>query len=377
MHPYSLYIHIPFCERKCAYCDFLSFPADEKTKEDYVTSLCHEIQAYSAYQTAPIKTIFMGGGTPTSLKVDQLQRIFDTVYHYFSIVPECEITIEANPKTVTPEIADFMRLSPINRVSIGLQSTYEKHLKKLGRIHDYSDFLETYRLVREAGITNINVDLMFGLPDQSLEEWIHDLETIARMEPTHISAYSLIIEEGTPFYKWHEQGKLNLPDEDVERDMFHASRQVLENYGFHRYEISNYSKPGYECRHNIAYWTDVSYIGCGLGAASYIHGARYKNTVSMADYLADSSTIERIRKQTDAPSRQRRMEERLYLGLRLDSGIDLHLFNREFNHPFENIYKEAFDSLIEEGLLEIVGSRLKLTERGVDLSNRVFTQFLL
>ncbi len=376
MNPYSLYIHIPFCAQKCAYCDFLSFATDTTTKQDYVESLCYEIQAYSVGLKAPIHTIFIGGGTPSVLAVDQLQQLFETIHQYVTLQKDAEISIEVNPGTVTEELANWMQQSPINRVSIGLQSTHNSHLKTLGRIHTYEEFLETYVRLRKAGIENINIDLMFGLSNQTIEEWRRTLFDVGQLEPEHISAYGLIIEEDTPFYEQYEKGLLNLPSEEIERDMYHLTKQVLEEKGYHRYEISNFVKDGFECQHNLTYWTDKNYIGIGLGAASYINGTRYSNTSDMGKYLERSSHIDEIRCLTDAPSKKRRMEERIFLGLRLDQGIHLETFNKNFDYPFEDQWKEALDKMIGEGLLVIDEGYLKLTERGIDVSNYVFTAFL-
>ncbi len=376
MNPYSLYIHIPFCAQKCAYCDFLSFATDTTTKQDYVESLCYEIQAYSVGLKAPIHTIFIGGGTPSVLAVDQLQQLFETIHQYVTLQKDAEISIEVNPGTVTEELANWMQQSPINRVSIGLQSTYNRHLKALGRIHTYEDFLETYARLRKAGIQNINIDLMFGLSNQTIEEWRRTLFDVGKLEPEHISAYSLIIEEDTPFYQQYAKGLFNLPSEEIERDMYHLTKQVMEEKGYHRYEISNFAKDGFECQHNLTYWTDKNYIGIGLGAASYINGTRYSNTSDMEKYIERSSHIDEIRCLTDPPSKKRRMEERIFLGLRLDQGIHLETFNKNFDYPFKDQWKEVLEKMIGEGLLTIDEGYLKLTERGIDVSNYVFTAFL-
>jgi len=376
MNPYSLYIHIPFCAQKCAYCDFLSFATDSTTKQDYVESLCYEIQAYSVGLKAPIQTVFIGGGTPSVLTVDQLQQLFATIQQYITLQNDAEISIEVNPGTVTEELANWIQQSPINRVSIGLQSTHNSHLKALGRIHTYEEFLDTYVRLRKAGIENINIDVMFGLSNQTIEEWRRTLFDVGQLEPEHISAYGLIIEEDTPFYEKYEKGLFNLPSEEIERDMYHLTRQVLEEKGYHRYEISNFAKEGFECQHNLTYWTDKNYIGIGLGAASYINGTRYSNTSDMAKYLERSSHIDEIRCLTDPPSKKRRMEERIFLGLRLDQGIHLETFNKNFDYPFDGQWKEVLEKMIGEGLLVIDKGYLKLTERGIDVSNYVFTAFL-
>lgn len=377
MKPYSLYIHIPFCISKCAYCDFLSFPSDEKTKQAYIDSLCFELQAYSVVQKKGIGTIFVGGGTPTSLTGKQLKQIFDTVYEYFYIMNDCEITIEVNPKTLDDEKVKFLKEGPVNRVSIGLQSTFNHHLKTLSRIHSYEDFLDTYKKVKEAGINNINIDLMFGLPNQTFEEWVETLETIVQLEPTHISAYGLIIEEHTSFYQLYHDGELQLPDEEEERRMYYFTESYLRKNGIFQYEISNYSRIGYECRHNLSYWTDVNYIGVGLGASSYILGSRYVNTDDLDLYIKEASNIQHIRKLISEPSRNRRLEESIFLGLRLTKGVNLLWLNKTFNNPLENVFKKPYKKYIKSKCLYVEDGRLKLTPRGLDISNQVFSEFLI
>lgn len=377
MKPFGLYIHIPFCIEKCAYCDFLSFASDEETKQRYVDSLCYEIQAYSAMQKATFKTIYIGGGTPTTLTSKQLTQIFDCVYTYFSIEANAEVTIEINPKTLDHDKILFLAKSPINRVSIGLQSTFEHHLKQLSRKHTYEEFLSTYNSVISAGIENINIDVMFGLPNQTMDEWIQTLETVVELNPKHISAYGLIIEEHTPFYRLYENGKLHLPDEKLERRMYHYTESYLREHEIYQYEISNYSKPGFESKHNTSYWTDVNYIGVGLGAASYIYGNRYKNTDDLNLYLENSSHLLNIRSLTSEGTSRQRLEESIFLGLRLTQGISMDMMNRVYNNPFDTIYKLPFEKYIDLGCLEVVAGMLRLTPKGIDVSNQVFSDFLI
>lgn len=377
MKPFGLYIHIPFCLEKCAYCDFLSFPTDEATRQKYVDSLCYEIQAYGAVQKATIGTIYLGGGTPTTLTSKQLKQIFDCIYSYLSIEKHCEVTIEINPKTLDADKIDYLSKSPVNRVSIGLQSTFEKHLTRLSRKHTYEDFLMTYEGVKAAGITNINIDVMFGLPDQTMEEWAETLEKVVALNPKHISAYGLIIEEHTPFYRLYENGKLVLPDEKLERRMYHYTNAFLRENEIYQYEISNYAKKGYESKHNTGYWTDYDYIGIGLGAASYIYGNRYKNTDDLEVYIKLSSHLDQIRTLTSEGSFKRRLEEAIFLGLRMTRGINLEDMNRIYNRPFETIYREPYEKYLKLGCLEIENGFLKLTSKGMDVSNQVFSEFLL
>lgn len=377
MKPYSLYIHIPFCISKCSYCDFLSFPSDEETKQRYVDSLCYELQSYSLTQKDSIGTIFVGGGTPTSLSGKQLKQIFDCVFEYYHVIDDCEISIEINPKTLDEEKLKYLKEGPINRVSIGLQSVFDHHLKMLSRIHSYDDFLDTYKGVQSAGISNINIDLMFGLPNQTFEEWIETLEKIVALDPTHISAYGLIVEEHTPFYRMYHNGELKLPDEEIERRMYYFTESYLKEQGIYQYEISNYAKSGYECKHNLSYWTDINYIGVGLGASSYILGSRYVNTDDLEHYINNASHIEEIRTKTSEPSRNRRLEEVIFLGLRLNKGIKLSWLNKTFNNPLDNVFSKVYAKYCDNGCLIVDDGYLKLTRKGIDISNQVFADFLI
>ena len=276
MQKLELYIHIPFCVQKCAYCDFLSAPANDAAKAEYVDALKKEIQRYrevaSSYQ---VSSVFVGGGTPSILSCEQMGEIFKMLRQVFTIDRDAEITIEANPGTVTEEKLEGWKQAGINRISFGLQSVNNEELKMLGRIHTYEEFRESYDMARQAGFDNINIDLISAIPGQTVKSWEHTLRTVAELHPEHISAYSLIIEEGTRFYQWYGKGQTDqekyppLPDEDAERQMYERTEGILEEYGFHRYEISNYAREGKECRHNLGYWSRVEYLGIGLGASSF------------------------------------------------------------------------------------------------------------
>jgi len=377
MKAISLYIHIPFCVSKCGYCDFLSFPSDQLTKDRYVAALCGEIEVQGQMTEEKIATIFIGGGTPTSLSGQELETILKQVYKYFQVDDDAEVSIEMNPKTLDLEILEFLKRSPINRVSIGLQSTKDEQLKKLSRIHTYSEFLDTYRRLREIGINNINADLMFGLPGQSLEDWNSSLRTIAELKLEHISAYGLIIEEDTSFYQLYKQGLLDLPNEETERKMYEMSKQVLQEYGYKRYEISNYSLNHKECRHNLAYWTDQAYLGLGLGASSYYKRRRYSNTSNMDEYLANCKLADSIHVDVQVVTKDHRLEERIFLGLRMMDGISIKKLNEDFNNPLSGVYKESLETFIKSGHLIIQGDRLKLTEKGISVSNQIFSEFLI
>lgn len=384
----ELYVHIPFCVRKCAYCDFLSAPADTQERTLYIDALTEEIRArkndFNAYR---VSTIFLGGGTPSILEGDDSARIFRALQENFDISDDAEITMEVNPGTVTEEKAASWRKSGVNRLSIGLQSADDRELKMLGRIHTYREFLDTWKIVREAGFENVNVDLISAIPGQNLRSWSETLRKVADLGPEHISAYSLIVEEGTPFYERYGDGsgededKGNhlppLPDEDTEREMYKATEKILAEYGYHRYEISNYSKTGYECRHNLGYWERKEYLGLGLGASSLISECRFHNTADMGKYLrlyenAGTGICEDI----EYLSVEDQMEEFMFLGLRKTAGISVDDFRKAFGREIRAVYGEQMRKLEEQRLIEYSGNRVRLTERGTDISNYVFSEFM-
>lgn len=367
----GIYIHIPFCVQKCAYCDFLSFPCGDNTKKNYVQALMREIQAYKNKTSWEVPTIFLGGGTPSVLKKDQLEAILETVYDTFSVKADAEVTMEMNPGTV--DVQNFSLPSKVNRVSLGLQSVHDRELRKLGRIHTYQDFLNTYHELRNRGIKNINVDLMSALPGQSMADWVDTLTTIAQLEPEHISAYSLIVEEGTPFASM----ELDLPTEEEERMIYMKTRNILEKHGYYRYEISNYAKPGYDCRHNISYWKRVDYLGVGLGASSLIDNHRFHNTTSMEEYLTYSNQPKLLYRDKELLSKQAQMEEFMFLGLRMTEGVSKAEFQHCFGEDMDEIYAAPLEKLTKQGLIENEKQQVYLTSKGVDLSNYAMAEFLL
>ena len=370
----SLYLHIPFCVRKCLYCDFLSGPQSADVQEQYVEALCREIQETSPeYREFQVVSVFIGGGTPSVLQPEQTVRIMETVKHCFVLTDTCEISMEMNPGTVTPEKMRAYYACGINRISIGLQSPKNKELAILGRIHNYAQFLESFQMAREAGFSNINVDLMFAIPGQSYEGWIENLRTVAALGPEHISAYSLIIEEGTPF----SRKKLDLPDEDTEYRMYEDVAAVLKEYGYHQYEISNYAKAGRECRHNEGYWQRKDYLGLGLGAASLLGKERFSNTSDMQEYLKNSSAPEKIRKNRELLTREDEMAEFMFLGLRMTQGVSKKEFQEYFGTAIENIYGEVLRKYKKQGLLLEESGRIFLSREGIHVSNAVMADFLL
>ncbi len=446
----ELYIHIPFCVRKCAYCDFLSAPASQETMRAYVDVLCREIREFPRADQYEVSTVFLGGGTPSILPPELTGQILSTVREKFRFVqarsrtgrgaersagPEnaepipdkkCgdpgfsqrlpEITIECNPGTADMEKLAAWRRMGINRLSLGLQSADDKELRCLGRIHTWKDFLATYHDARRAGFENINIDLMSALPGQTVDSWKRTLEKVLALSPEHISAYSLIIEEGTPFYdRYGEDARrrdagepcVELPSEEEEREMYRLTEQYLQKAGLYRYEISNYARPGYECRHNCGYWRRTEYAGFGLGAASLLAlpetvsgkekavmgrrcaaGAadheirphtffpknyRYKNPEDLAAYLAYDFSD----RQKEELSAEDQMEEFMFLGLRMTRGVSERAFEETFGVPAGQIYGREMEKLEKQGLLCRENGRIFLSVRGTDLANYVMAEFLV
>lgn len=378
--PISLYLHIPFCVKKCHYCDFLSFPGCSLSRQaEYVDAMIQEIHAYcEVAEDYEVKTIFLGGGTPSLLEKELVERLFHELYSVWRAAPETEITIEANPGTLSREKLIGYHMIGINRLSFGLQSTIAQELATIGRIHNYEQFLANYYLAREAGFDNINIDIMSALPGQTLISYGKTLERILKLQPEHISSYSLILEEGTDFWENAEIERA-LPSEQTERIMYHYTKKCLQNAGYERYEISNYAKPGYACLHNQVYWTGGEYLGLGLGAASYWKGARFSNTPDMEEYMENCSRarITENRKEIVTATQKSRMEEYMFLGLRMIRGVSIREFERRFGIPMNRIYGTVIRSYIGQGLLKIEQDRLMLTERGIDVSNSVMADFLL
>lgn len=365
----EIYIHIPFCVQKCAYCDFLSAPADEAVRERYIDALKEEIRQQKSFGSEyKVISIFIGGGTPSILEGAQIAEILKEIRNYFAVEADAEITIECNPGTLSEDKLSCYKKSGINRLSLGLQSADNQELKLLGRIHTYEEFLESFSLARKVGFGNLNVDLMSALPGQTKESWQETLRQVIALTPEHISAYSLIIEEGTPFYERYKPGgreEYLLPDEDMERQMYYDTGDILGAAGYERYEISNYAKPGFECRHNLGYWERREYLGLGLGASSLIKGIRYQNHKKLSAYLRGDYTHEEMQKLT----RQEEQEETMFLGLRKAEGILL-------TEELLEVYKETLQRLQQKGLLLWEGGRVRLTDLGIDVSNYALAEFL-
>lgn len=375
MKELSLYIHIPFCVKKCLYCDFLSAPATDAAREQYLRALRYEIEARSEdFKDREVISVFLGGGTPSILNISELEAIFDKIKSYYNLRKDCEITIEVNPGTVWKKetFEEYRRLG-INRLSIGLQSANDDELKLLGRIHSFKDFEVTYKAARDAGFDNINIDIISALPGQKEEDYLNTLNTVIKLNPEHISAYSLIIEPGTAFYEDYKYLITDEEHEELDRKLYVMTKDVLKKAGYERYEISNYSKPGYECRHNTIYWVRGDYLGIGLGAASLIGKNRFKNTDEFKMYVDEGGVCEYM--GLEKLGKEDEMQEFMILGLRLIRGVSKSEFKKLFGREISEVYGKVIDKSIAEGLMESEDDRLFLTDRGLDVANFVFSQF--
>lgn len=375
--PLEIYVHIPFCVKKCNYCDFLSMPCDEETKDAYMEALCTEIAGKaSRYADFEVVSIFIGGGTPSTVKPMHIKRLMGVIHENYKICKEAEITIEVNPGTVNQEALMTYREAGINRLSIGLQTANEAERLRLGRIHSYDDFLKAYFSAREVGFSNINVDVMSAIPGQTLESYLETLKKLVSLDPApeHISAYSLIVEEGTPFYEEEENGTLDVPDEDTERRMYEMTKEVLLRYGYHRYEISNYAKDGYECRHNKGYWERTDYVGFGIGSASLIGTLRFANREELDDYIETPLSREVVESKL---TKEEEMSEFMFLGLRLSEGILVERFEVLFSCKLSDVFGPVIKKHIGQELLEETEGRIRLTNKGMDVANYVMADFLL
>lgn len=373
----ELYIHIPFCIRKCNYCDFLSFPETESGIAQYCQALKEEIKRTGDQaEDIGVRSVFIGGGTPSILEAEQITEIMTCIRNNFSIEKNAEITIESNPGTLNAEKLNCYHELGINRLSIGLQSTDDDCLRRLGRIHTFQEFEKNYEQARKSGFQNINIDLMSGLPGQSLRGYEDTLNRVTELKPEHISSYSLIIEEGTPFYK-SDSVLQQLPDEDTERKMYERTKEILAQQGYERYEISNYARQGRECIHNLGYWEQVPYLGMGLGASSFYNGARFSNERNFRKYLSTPYLPFEHREDYVQVSREEQMEDTMIFGLRKMKGISVSEFEREFGTPIWEMYGSVIERYSNLGLLIQEGDVLRLTDAGIDVSNRIFEDFIL
>ncbi|EOS32955.1 MAG: oxygen-independent coproporphyrinogen III oxidase [Lachnospiraceae bacterium] len=397
MRSMGVYIHIPFCIQKCVYCDFLSGPATRQRQQEYVDALLREIVWESKhYAVYTVKTIFFGGGTPSVLEAGDIARILDCLREHYRIDADAEITLEMNPGTAAWDKLVNFKQAGINRFSIGLQSADNTELKMLGRIHTYEAFLQTYHQAREAGFANINIDLMSALPGQHIENWVRTLEKVVALQPEHISAYSLIIEEGTQLYE-HRDTWAPVPDEEEDRQMYQETKRILAEHGYRRYEISNYAKHGFECRHNCIYWQrgvwhTADFAGFGLGASSTVGNWRWENTKEMERYLtvfqehnlkqydsrlAKNISSERtVKEAVTRLSHLEQMAEFMFLGLRMMEGVSKQEFADSFEADINEIYGSALQKWLQMGMMAQEGDIIMLTDAGIDVSNTVLSDFV-
>ncbi len=383
----GIYIHIPFCKQKCYYCDFISYSNKDCLIENYINALCQEIkQGLKGLENNKVNykitTIYIGGGTPSYIESNYIKNILNIIYQEAEILKielnNPEVTIEVNPGTITENKLRDYKDTGINRLSIGLQTANEKLLKQIGRIHNFEQFTETYNLSKKVGFENINIDLMLGLPNQSIQDLKKSLEKVIQLEPEHISVYSLIIEENTPLFEMINVGKLELPNENIERNMYWYVKDILELNGYNHYEISNFAKEGYQSKHNVNCWKQKQYIGFGIAAHSYINNIRFSNTENIEQYIKN---IEK--KQTEKniiihekQSKDQKQKEFMMLGLRMIDGVSIQNFKIKFQENPIYIFKDELQKLSDKQLIEIDGDKIKLTNKGLDLANLVWKEFV-
>ena len=380
----GIYVHIPFCAKKCNYCDFYSLASSEDEKKAYIEALKRDIREASKKVSDEYRvyTIYFGGGTPSIIKADYIKEILEEIRLGFRLCKDDfypEITIECNPKTVDMEKLFVYKEAGINRISLGLQSTNDDELRLLGRIHTYEDFLHSYDMVRKSCFTNVNIDLMSAIPKQKITTYERSLDELIKLNPEHISSYSLIIEEGTNFYKKYSENAplvMDLPSEDEDRAMYELTSFRLAEAGYKRYEISNYAKDGYFSRHNTSYWERVPYLGFGVGASSLFEGERYDNVANLKEYIKNAG-ISDVRQNITKLSLKDEMSEFMFLGLRLTDGVSKTAFSQNFTFTVEEIFGDFVKKHINNELLIDNGDFLKLSDRGLDISNYVLSDFLL
>ena len=374
MKKVALYIHIPFCKQKCLYCDFPSYSHKEEFMDKYIEALNKEIlEKTKKYK---IESLFIGGGTPSYLNNKNLKSLLNTI-NKLDFIENAEKTIECNPGTINKEKLEIILNGGINRISFGLQSANNEILKKIGRIHTYEEFKENYILARKIGFKNINIDMMFGLPNQNLNIWLESLKEVVELNPDHISSYSLIIEEKTPFYSLYNKDLLDLPSEEDERKMYEIGRDFLESKGYHQYEISNYAKDNKECFHNKIYWECKEYIGVGVSSSSYIDGKRIKNIDNIKEYIKNINENNSIIDEELENTEKDKIEEFMFMGLRMIKGIEEKEFEIRFKKKVDELYKEVIKKHIKNGLLIRENGRIFLSKKGIELSNMVMSDMIL
>ncbi len=374
MKEIGLYIHIPFCKQKCLYCDFNSYVCNDTQIDNYIEALLSEIRRYNKEHCYRYKTVYFGGGTPTFIHYKHIGAIMQELEPF--IKRDAEISMECNPGTVNGESLKQYKHMGINRLSIGLQAWQPQLQKKLGRIHNTEQFLDNLEEAYNAGFNNISADLMFALPDQSLDMWLETVQNVTALEIKHISCYSLKIEEGTPFNKLYEENKITLPDDELDREMYHKAVDIMAQRGFKQYEISNFAVPGYECKHNLIYWQNEEYLGVGAGSHSKLNNIRFNNYKNLNTYIeAIKSGIYPVEERITI-SKKEDIWETIILTLRLNQGLDIKSFNEKYSVDFMEHYSKTINKLLEYKLIVFEGYRLRLTSLGMDLSNSIFIEFM-
>ncbi|MBT6345585.1 MAG: radical SAM family heme chaperone HemW [Nitrospina sp.] len=377
MNSLGLYLHIPYCLHKCGYCDFNSHPENQAEAEVYISALLAEIDHYAVkLKEKRVPTVFFGGGTPTILPPDHLDKILGRVKNRFDLTQNCEISIEANPATVECETLEQIRLSGFNRISIGVQSFDAEELKLLERVHNQEEIHTTVDRARQAGFNNLSLDLMFSLPGQSPEKWKSHLQQAVNKKPDHLSAYGLTIEPATSFFKLQERGLLQLPHEDIQLEMLETTIGFLQSAGYEHYEISNYAKPGYECQHNLNYWNNGEYLGLGAGASSYLNGERFKNINLPSRYIREVQVGGTAVESTERLEPLHAMGETIMLGLRQLKGISIENFENRFQVSFNTVYGKVLAPLLEERLITLNQNRMALSRKGLFIADSVILKFL-
>lgn len=371
----SLYIHIPFCETKCYYCAFNIYSIHKEQAKAYLDALQTEMSLY-APETSILQTVFIGGGTPSILSADSLKQLFTNIHKHFQICSNAEITVECNPGTVDSEKLSVMQEAGVNRLSFGLQSMQDETLRQLGRIHTVEEFRHSYHLSREHGFVNINIDLIFALPQQTMEDWQHTLNETISLEPEHISAYNLVMEETTPFYDWWKSGELVLPCEDTEADMFQWTIEELTSHGYNHYEICSYAKPNREAKHNLVYWNNQEYIGLGVGACGYFDGTRYTNIKCIPPYFEALSHHKKPISDSEPMTGHAEKAETLMLALRKREGICLADYEKRFGEKIDVSFGKSIEKWMDLGLFEQNKTHLRFTQRGLFLANEVFVELI-
>ena len=372
----GIYIHIPFCKRKCFYCDFCSFECNENTHKEYIKALINEIRAFNVDEDMVIKTLYVGGGTPSFIDESYIEQVIEVLKEKYIFDDKIEATIEVNPGTANKEKIKKYKDIGFNRISIGLQSTNDRLLSLIGRIHNYNEFEETFNIARDVGFKNINVDLMVGLPTQTIEDVEESINKIINKNPEHISVYSLILEEGTKLEKMVNSNEFELPDEDTERKMYWLVKKALENKGYEHYEISNFAKKGLYSRHNTDCWKQKEYLAFGLAAHSYLNNKRYSNTTNLNEYIEKNLNGIPCRIVEEVQDKKTKMNEFVILGLRMINGFSIKNFNEKFEVDFLEEYKNELNKLIKMGLILIKNDIISLTDKGIDFANIVWSEFV-